>query len=125
MGKPFIAGDGRVYDSEMFPTTGRHRDIYGVFNIVEILKQGRDIQPVNDTLYDIDKYVPKSGILIGEDGRAYSLRTLLDGYVPGSGGGTKQVYTFDHQPTSEELAALPKPFIYIVNAASDDTTQEG
>lgn len=55
-----------------------------VVNLVDVL--GGDT-PVSDAQYDIDQYAPHSGLVLGEDGKAYDLPRMLANLAMGSEGG--------------------------------------
>ncbi len=65
--------------------TGRMVSANGqVVNLVDVLGGGT---PVSEAQYDIDQYAPHSGLVLGEDGKAYDLTRMLADVTAGSGGG--------------------------------------
>ncbi len=61
-----------------------------VVNIVDVLGGGT---PVSNRQYDIDQYAPRGGLILGEDGKAYDLVSLLQGKGGGSVGNENQSQT--------------------------------
>ncbi len=56
-------------------TTGRMVSANGqVVNLVDVLGGGT---PVSEAQYDIEQYAPHSGLVLGEDGKAYDLTRML------------------------------------------------
>ena len=61
----------------MHPVNGNLLTSNGtIVNLVDALGGGT---PVNDTRYDMAQYSPRSGLILGRDGRAYDLIALLQG----------------------------------------------
>lgn len=65
--------------------TGQRTDCDGsVKNIVDILNVN-GVTPISNTVYDLKNLKAESGIIIGSDGRAYSLIQLLEAFASQSG----------------------------------------
>lgn len=65
--------------------TGQRTDYDGsVKNIVDILNVN-GVTPISNTVYDLKNLKAESGIIIGSDGRAYSLIQLLEAFASQSG----------------------------------------
>jgi len=95
--------------------TGRYLDADGnVLNLVSILGSGAT--PISEQVHALEQYAPHSGLILGEDGKAYSLVDIIANYKA-------QLQTESEGYTDGKIDALTGADIALADAGGHYTTK--